>query len=121
MPPRNFGNRNPGIQCLNDDPPLLLRRPPPAASHSGAYLLRPNATFVSHIVSVICAKPSRQISEKSASSRAPASRWYRKTADYREPSMTIDEFLAVERISRSSYYKMRSTARNSLIVIDGSR
>jgi hypothetical protein len=31
-------------------------------------------------VSVICAKPSRQISEKSASSRAPASRWDRKTA-----------------------------------------
>jgi len=25
----------------------------------------------------------------------------------REPSMTINEFLAVERISRSSYYKMR--------------
>ena len=32
MPPRNFGNRNPGIQCLGDDPPLLLRRPTAAAS-----------------------------------------------------------------------------------------
>src|SRR5664280_1696782 len=42
--------------------------------------IRPNATFVSHIVSVICAKPSRQTSEKSAASRAPASRWDRKTA-----------------------------------------
>ncbi|HAH64505.1 MAG TPA: hypothetical protein DCL72_03290, partial [Rhizobiales bacterium] len=42
--------------------------------------IRPNATFVSHIVSVICAKPSRQISEKSASSHAPASRWDRKSA-----------------------------------------
>ena len=41
MPPRNFGNRNPGIQCLGDDPPLLLRRPAAAASHSGAYLHPP--------------------------------------------------------------------------------
>src|ERR1017187_6896430 len=51
------------------------RRPTPVRIST-----RPNATFVSHIVSVICAKPSRQISENSASSRALASRWDRKTA-----------------------------------------
>ena len=42
--------------------------------------IRPHASFVSHIVSVICAKPSRQISEKTATSRARASRWDQRTA-----------------------------------------
>src|SRR5665811_870389 len=41
MPPRNLGNRNPGIQRLGDDPPLLLRRPAPAASYPGANLHPP--------------------------------------------------------------------------------
>src|SRR6266581_3999790 len=36
MPPRNLGNRNPGIERLGDDPPLLLRRPAPAATYPGA-------------------------------------------------------------------------------------
>jgi len=55
MPPRNFGNRNPGIQCLNDDPPLLLRRPPPAASHSGAYLHPPKRDLrVAYSVGHMC-------------------------------------------------------------------
>jgi hypothetical protein len=35
---------------------------------------------VSHIVSLICAKPSRQISKKTATSRARASRWDGRTA-----------------------------------------
>jgi hypothetical protein len=41
---------------------------------------RPHASFVSHIVSVICAKPSRQISKKPATSRTRVSRWEQGTA-----------------------------------------
>src|SRR5260370_37864689 len=36
MPPRNLGNRNPGIERLGDDPSLLLRRPAPAPTYPGA-------------------------------------------------------------------------------------
>src|ERR1035437_7756403 len=55
MPPRNFGNRNPGIQCLGDDPPLLLRRPAAAASHSGAYLHPPKRDLrVAYSVGHMC-------------------------------------------------------------------
>ena len=55
MPPRNFGNRNPEIQCLGDDPPLLLRRPVPAASHSGTYLHPPKRDLrVTYSVGHMC-------------------------------------------------------------------
>ena len=50
------------------------RRPTPVRIST-----RPNESFVSHIVSVICAKPSHQISEKPATSRARASRWGQRT------------------------------------------
>ena len=55
MPPRNFGNRNPGIQCLGDDPPLLLRGPAPAASNPGAYLHPPKRQLrVAYSVGHMC-------------------------------------------------------------------
>ena len=80
MPPRNLCNRNPGIERLGDVRPFSSavqrrRRPTPVRIST-----RPNKSFVSRIVSVICAKPSRQISEKPATSRARASRWGQRTA-----------------------------------------
>src|SRR5450759_5395337 len=55
MPPRNLGNRNPGIQRLGDDPPLLLRRPAPAASYPGANLHPPTRELrVVYSVGHIC-------------------------------------------------------------------
>src|SRR5450759_525052 len=55
MPPRNLGNRNPGIQRLCDDPPLLLRRPAPAASYPGANLHPPTRELrVVYSVGHIC-------------------------------------------------------------------
>src|SRR5208283_2838774 len=64
MPPRNFGNRNPGIQCLADDPPLLLSGPAPAASHSGAYLHPPKRDLrVAYSVGHMCETfpPKREV------------------------------------------------------------
>src|SRR5208283_2230304 len=55
MPPRNFGNRNPGIQCLGYDPPLLLSGPAPAASNPGAYLHPPKRQLrVAYSVGHMC-------------------------------------------------------------------
>ena len=55
MPPRNLGNRNPGIERLGDDPPLLQCRPSPAASHPGAYLHPPKRKLrVAYSVGHMC-------------------------------------------------------------------
>ena len=55
MPPCNFGNRNPGIQCLGYDPPLLLSGPAPAASNPGAYLHPPKRDLrVAYSVGHMC-------------------------------------------------------------------
>src|SRR5207342_2494205 len=55
MPPRNLGNRNPGIERLGDDPPLLQCRPAPAASHPGAYLHPPKRKLrVAYSVGHMC-------------------------------------------------------------------
>ena len=83
------------------------RRPTPVRIST-----RPNESFVSHIVSVICAKPSHQISEKPATSRARASRWAQRTA-YRQPARTVeDRYDARRRRSpRPSRHHLRDECR----------